>query len=202
MTTAAGHRPPRADGRLFCRSAYNGDMGACMFEAGSRFLRTPQRPLKWIPVGQLLKEYGFIDDEQLHSALDSQRKCGGRLGEALLRMQFVTKGELLASLGEQAGVPIIEIRNRSIPRAVLQAIPEELVRLRCVFPLAILVQCRPPQLVVATSTPLDPRLIDVLALAAGKPVKPLLAFDDDIAQAIDRHYGPRQPRGTPAQVWS
>jgi hypothetical protein len=159
--------------------------------------------MKWVPVGLLLMEYGFIDDEQLHSALDSQRRCGGRLGEALLRMQLVTKGELLAALGEQAGVPIIEIRNRRFPRSVLQAIPEELVRRRRAFPLATLVQCCTPQLIVATSTPLDLHLIDVLAFAAGKRVKPVLAFDDDIAQAIDRHYEPCQPRVTthPFHAW-
>jgi hypothetical protein len=99
----------------------------------------------------------------------------------------VTEGQLLAVLGEQAGVPFIHIGNRVIARAIMQLVPEKLMRRRNVLPLAAPADLGPRQLLVATSTPMDLFLLDEIAFAAGMRVKPVMALDGDIAQAVERH---------------
>ena len=45
-------------------------------------------PLK---LGEFLIKANLISDEQLETALNEQREAGGRIGEHLLRLGFVTE---------------------------------------------------------------------------------------------------------------
>ena len=48
--------------------------------------------LKTIPIGEVLKEQGYINDEQLQQALAAQKKDRSkRLGQHLIDLGFVTE---------------------------------------------------------------------------------------------------------------
>jgi hypothetical protein len=58
--------------------------------------RTP-----WRLLGELLVERGLITEQMLVEALTEQESTSDRLGEILLRLQFVTAEELAGALAEQ-----------------------------------------------------------------------------------------------------
>ena len=141
-----------------------------------------------IPVGQILKERGLIDDEQLLAALAFHGEWGVPLGEALLRLGLLHEDQLMSALAQQSGAPVVRIGDRVIEAEVLQLVPEKLVRNHHILPLRVSTRTLIPLLLVATPPPSDPLLLDEVELAAGMPVVPTLASIADLAQAIARHF--------------
>jgi len=140
-----------------------------------------------LPIGEMLVGQGRIDGMQLSSALAYQRQWGGRLGHALVALGFVSEPVLLSAVGEQLGVPFVEIGSRIVPQAVLRLLPEKLLRRRRAFPLALLSESGRGPLLVALSDPGNLVYLDELSFAAGMKVKPALAAEADIDEAIARH---------------
>jgi type IV pilus assembly protein PilB len=141
-----------------------------------------------VRIGELLVAQGRLDSLQLESALAHQRRWGGRLGRSIVALGFLPERALLDAVGAQLGVPVIEIGERLIPPHVLALVPERLVLARRVLPIARLGVGRRGPLVVALADPADLALIDELAFATGMDVKPALAGERDLDQAIARHY--------------
>lgn len=59
-------------------------------------------------IGQMLKEKGFISDEDLGKALSFQQQFGGRLGAILIRIGAIAEKEVLSTLSNQLGFPVIQ----------------------------------------------------------------------------------------------
>jgi type IV pilus assembly protein PilB len=143
-----------------------------------------------VPIGQRLVRQGSIEVWQLQSALVNQKRWGGRLGEALVRMGFVSEPVVLAEVARQLGVPYVELRTREVLTAVVRMIPERIIRSRKVFPVALTSQPGRGHLQVATVEPQNLALLDDLAFATGTRVQLVLASERDIEIAIERHLGP------------
>jgi type IV pilus assembly protein PilB len=140
-----------------------------------------------LPIGEVLVGQGRIDMTQLTSALAYQRQWGGRLGHALTALGFVSEKTLLAALGEQLGVPFVEIGYRVVSKEVLKLLPEKVIRRHRVLPLALQTDSGRSRLLVALSEPGNLQHLDELAFAAGMRIRPVLAGESDIDQAIARH---------------
>ncbi|GEJ58258.1 general secretion pathway protein GspE [Anaeromyxobacter diazotrophicus] len=153
-------------------------------------------------IGQMLKQAGLVADDQLASALAHQRQWGCRLGESLLRLRMVTAGELLAVAARQAGVPPITLGDRWVPAAVLQRLPRAFMARRRVLPLEHVPGGRAGRLVVAFAAADDLALVDEVAFAAGLPVDPVLATEEDLACALARHgvTGPQRAALCPIEL--
>ncbi len=150
-----------------------------------------------LPIGQILVQAGYIDAWQLQTALAHQRCWGGRLGEALVKLGFISEQVLLTEIARQLGVSYVEIGDRQIPDAVVRLVPEKLIRARKVLPAAFAWQGKRNLLVVVTSEPQNLVALDEVAFASGKKVKAALGSEGDVDQAIERHLGPGAPwRGT------
>jgi hypothetical protein len=52
-------------------------------------------------LGDIFVERGIISDEQLHEALEQQRESGGKLGEVLVELGFITRVGLAGVISEQ-----------------------------------------------------------------------------------------------------
>lgn len=137
------------------------------------------------PLGRMLVNDGRIDDLQLQRAINHQAQWGGRIGEALVSMGFVSEQVMLRTVARQLGVPFMEIGHRSIPPAIVQLLPERLIRQRRLLPVALLGPERGP-LVVAFSDPADLSAIDEAGFAAGMPIRPVLSGERDLERAIAR----------------
>lgn len=137
-------------------------------------------------IGEMLVARGAIDALQLASALSHQRRWGGRLGRSLVAMGFLPEETVLATVGAQLGVPVIELGDRTVPPAVLRLLPERLIRARRVLPLGRLGPRWGGAVVVATADPFDLKALDEVAFAAGRAVRAVLAAEEDLDRAIAR----------------
>jgi len=137
-------------------------------------------------LGEMLVQRGCIDAIQLQSALAHQRRWGGRIGRSIVQLGFMKEQALLENVGEQIGVPFLEIGDRTIPRQVLALVPARLVRARKALPIEQLGSGRRGPLVVALADPGDLGALDELAFATGMAVKPVLAAEADLDRAIAR----------------
>jgi hypothetical protein len=62
--------------------------------------------IPWRPLGRLLVAKGLLSDDQLENALQEQALTGGRLGEILVELGFVSHRALSLTLAEQYGVDL------------------------------------------------------------------------------------------------
>ena len=62
------------------------------------------REISWRPLGELFVEKGILSHEQLEHALGEQAATGGRLGDKLVELGYVTRHALARLLAEQTGV--------------------------------------------------------------------------------------------------
>ena len=152
------------------------------------------------PIGQILVEQGRIDELQLRSALSHQRQWGGKVGEALVCLGFVTEQVMLSAVARQLGVPFLTLGDRRVPPAILRLVPERLIRQRRLLPIAVLSGTRRGHLVVATADPGDIRALDEIAFASGMEVRAVLVAEGDLTRAIERHLLGAAPQARPRAV--
>jgi type IV pilus assembly protein PilB len=145
-----------------------------------------------IRIGELLVSGGHIDTMQLDSALAHQRQWGGRIGQAIVQLGFLSEERMLQMVGSQLGAPFMVIGERVVPPAVVALIPKKLIRARRAFPLEKLAEHRRGPLVVAFADPADLIAMDEISFVTGLEVRPVLAAEWDMEQLITRHLGDGQ----------
>ena len=105
----------------------------------------------------------------------------------MVYLGFLREDEVLSAVGGQLGVPYITLWDKVIPRDVLSLLPEKVIRGRKVLPVARLREHRRGPLVVALADPADLVVLDELSFATGLDIRPVLASEDELEQAIESH---------------
>ena len=65
-------------------------------------------------LGEMLVAGGLIKEDQLMRALDEQKKRGGKLGEILVDLGFISEYNIATFLGRQLHIPFIEIDKQLV----------------------------------------------------------------------------------------
>ncbi|MGN0636898.1 MAG: GspE/PulE family protein [Huintestinicola sp.] len=140
---------------------------------------------KIIPIGEVLKEYGYITDEELSQALAEQKKDGKRrLGTVLLDMGFVTEGQILDAMGKKLGCKVIDLDATKVNPKVVGKLPRQLAEKYC----ALVIDTAGGRLIVAVSDPLNLYAIEDIRQITGAQLEIVLAESDQIKRAIDYNY--------------
>ena len=135
-------------------------------------------------LGELLIETGLINDFQLQSALAHQRSWGGKLGSILIEMEFIREEDVAQAIAKQYRTPWANLFDPEIPDAVLKVIKKEMAKKYNVVP----VRKEAGGLIVAMSNPLDIDVIDALRFATGFQIKPALALESELKDALRKYY--------------
>ena len=146
---------------------------------------------KKIRIGDLLVEAGAITQEELDQALAKQKEEGGRIGNVIMEMGFISRELLITVLTTQMGIDFIELRAAKIDENVLKLVPDKMVVQYKVMPIG-LDENNPNILKLAMADPMDLVAIDDISISSNLQVEPVLAFDDDIQDAIGKYYGSAQ----------
>ncbi len=136
-------------------------------------------------LGDLLLKAQLITQDQLNKALEEQRSLGGRLGEVLMRLGYVSEEDIIECLSHQFGVPSINLRHFEIDEAVAKLVPVDLLRKYNVIP----VNKTGATLTVAMADPTNIFAMDEITFMTGYRVEPVVASEEAIRAAIDRHFG-------------
>lgn len=139
-----------------------------------------------IKIGDLLVKAGVITDLQLRAALAEQNQWGGKLGDILVRMEFLTEEVLVRALSKQTGIPRADLTGDA-DRGSLALIPPDVAEEFGLVPVALKDEGR--TLVVAMSDPLNIGVTDHLrSLTGAKKIDSQLAGASAIRNAISRWY--------------
>jgi len=135
-------------------------------------------------LGDMLKEAGLIDDFQLQSALSHQRNWGGKLGHILIELEFVREEDLARVISEKLNLPHINLFDPEIEDSIIKLLKPEVAKKYHVVP----VRKDKGTIVLAMADPLDIEAIDGIRFITGLNVKPSLALDSEIKDAIKKYY--------------
>jgi len=151
---------------------------------------TPQTSAASTPVipgrlGQILIQRQKIEAEDLERALELQRERGDKLGKILVDMGLIAQRDLLAALSDQLGVPLVTVEGPPPVAPELEGLSERFLRQNRTFPLAL----ADSTLTIAMADPLDFETIAAVRAFSGFEIQTALAADQEIIDAIDKHYG-------------
>ena len=151
---------------------------------------------KNLKLGELLIKAGLIDGFQLNAALSYKRHWGGRMGESLVRLGYISEKDLRTFLARQFDLPQIDLITHRIPAEVLDYIPESKAREFCVIPVDRVEIRGIMHLVVAMPDPTNFSVIDELQFLTECWIKPTMVSAETILKAINLQYAVAASRRT------
>ena len=135
-------------------------------------------------IGEILSEQGLVGVKELEKGLSEQRRNGGRIGEVLLGLHFLSERALAESLSHQLGYPFFDLSGVEISSETLFLVPEFLAKKYLVIPVRVYQK----ELTVAMVDPLSFEAINDLGFYCGYTVRPVISTKKDISHAIARYY--------------
>jgi general secretion pathway protein E len=136
-------------------------------------------------IGEMLIEREQITQDDLDRALELQKERGEKIGKILIDLGFVAMRDLLAALSDQLHVPLVTIDGAPAVSPETEKLSARFLRQSRVFPLAL----RDSTLTLAMADPLDFETIAAVHSSTGLKVETALAVEQEILDAVDRHYG-------------
>lgn len=133
-------------------------------------------------IGDLFVEQGIIDDQQLAEALDVQRRTGGRLGEILIELGFVTSLDSARVLANRLGMEFVDLDAAPLDDIVAQRIPEEIARRYRAIPISE----HDGVLRVAVADPTDVFALDDLQVITKAAIVPVVADPTQLLECANR----------------
>ncbi|MGE5049253.1 MAG: hypothetical protein ACM3PC_11825 [Deltaproteobacteria bacterium] len=148
-------------------------------------------------LGQLLTELGVIDEHQLQSALGHQKQWGGKLGAILVQKGFCNEDQMVSALTQHLTIPRVKLAEAKIDPRAQKCVSRQIAEKLHVFPYELSGSGRSEVVTVAMSDPTDLSAVDQLAFHTGKRIKPMLAGDSEVLNAIHAHYAAPEEKKEP-----
>jgi type IV pilus assembly protein PilB len=135
-------------------------------------------------LGDLLLDTGYITQEQLEKALSVQNKTRERLSHTLINLGYITETAVLNLLEAQLGVKRIDLIPAQVDKTVASLIPRALAEKYQIIPFAK----QDNVIVLVMADPTNFFAIDDVRMITGSEVKPVIATEREVAQAINDIY--------------
>lgn len=136
-------------------------------------------------LGQMLIEAGAIDEAKLRAALVDQRRWGRPLGRTLVELRLIREEDLVRVLGQQLGLPSVDLDKVTVPKAVVDLVPATLAFEHNIMPFA-----QPMKFLdVAMLDPTNLGVVDELRIRTQLNIRAYLAGPKMIERALVKYYG-------------
>jgi len=129
-------------------------------------------------LGQMLKEKGLINDQQLKEAMEAAKTASQPLGQTLIDLGYVEEGIVLQALAAQMRIPCVDFNKIKYDASNLGLIPNDLQQKHGVLP----VKLDGKKLIVATPDPSNIVALDEIQVQTGYDIRPVLASASQIAK--------------------
>ncbi|MEI8348823.1 MAG: ATPase, T2SS/T4P/T4SS family [Candidatus Omnitrophota bacterium] len=140
-------------------------------------------------LGDILISEGVITKEQVEEAIVLQQKEGGKLGESLLKLGYVSEEQIVIALSKQLSIPYISLASGKLKPAPDQnledLVPYDFAIKNLLLPLSRSLN----SLTAVMFDPLDLILIDNIKKITGCEVNIVISTRTDILKAIEMFYG-------------
>jgi type II secretion system protein E len=138
-----------------------------------------------IKIHDLLEQTGLFEGNQLTVILADARENSRPICEAVLSHTKLKADVFLEKLAEVMRLPFQRLKETKVESEILERLPTKAIFQYNVVPLVEEENC----LLVATSDPFTPGLVDALRLAAECRIKLVLSPDEDISATAKKFYG-------------
>ncbi|MEG1558406.1 MAG: GspE/PulE family protein [Oscillospiraceae bacterium] len=135
-------------------------------------------------MGEVLKECGYITDEQVQKALAQQKQNGKRLGQVLVDLGFVSERQVLEALSQKLGYKYVNIETINVDINAVRLVPRQLA----IKYNLIAVKTSASLLTVVMSDPLNFYAVEDVRQISGMPLEIVLCERDRISTAINTYY--------------
>ena len=142
--------------------------------------------LRGRPLGRVLVKMGKLTRDQVHEALDVQKKKGGPIGEILIEMEYIDELTRTLGLAYQAGIEYVDIATIEIPDEVIRLIPSQMANAERVVPLEY--DEEKNHVVVAMASADNFRATDTLQTMMGFSVTAKITNPEDLDNALLKYY--------------
>ncbi len=136
----------------------------------------------------MLVAAGAIDPAQLSAALEEQKRTGGLLGMAMVRLGIVDERTLVRALAGQLKLPVVQLQGKQISSEVLDLVPVEIVEKHRCLPLLINGEGESRTLYLGMEDPSDPDVVAEICTLVGMNVRAVLVAPTDLDEGVFRHY--------------
>jgi general secretion pathway protein E len=141
-------------------------------------------------LGELLVSRKLASPEDIDRALELQKERGTqgsreKIGRILVDLGFVAARDILAALSEQLGVPLVSIDGPPAMSPETETLSGRFLRQFKVLPIAL----HDHTVRLAMADPLDFETIAAVHSCTGLKVEPVIASENEILEAIEKHYG-------------
>jgi len=133
-------------------------------------------------LGEMLVEANLISAEQLNTALEYQKKTGGRLGEVIEKLGFVQESIMVDFIARQQDLEIVKLDEIFLPENLIKKIPQNLIEKYTFLPIGK----HGDILTIALSDPTDYEAIEEIQLYTNLRVEVVLAPRSGLRRTIDR----------------
>jgi type IV pilus assembly protein PilB len=133
---------------------------------------------------EILINNKLITQEQFAEALKVQAQQGGRLSDIIIGLKFVKESDLISTLSEGLGLPLIDLKRFKIDYEVVKLIPSDIARLYQIIPVSQMGNT----ITLAMADPLNIFAIDHVATLTGYKINPIISSGQDIMQTIEVSY--------------
>lgn len=135
-------------------------------------------------LGELLLRESVINLPQLDEARKDIEKHGGRLGNTLAKLGYVSEQQLVSFLSKQYGVPAVALDAIAVPEEVIQMVPKEVAQRHGIIP----IEKQGTSLIVAVSDPSNIYAMDDIKFLTGYNVEMVVAAESQIYEALENYY--------------
>ncbi len=140
-------------------------------------------------IGQILVDLGYLTEDQLWDVLEEQKQSPGEvLGQVAVRLELVTDELVTEALAEQWGMPVVNLRETTIPPKVLELVPQTMAEIYKIVPISL----KNEVLTVAMGDPHNVAALDDLRNFLGFDVRGAVSNMQDVEEGISQHYADRE----------
>ena len=136
------------------------------------------------PIGQLLKELGFITEEQIQVALEVQKANPKFLGEILEDLDFVTSAEIAQAIAIQNNLEYVNLEEIVPSPEALKLVPKDVAISKDILPISV----DETTFTVATQEVNDLMTLDYLRKISQRQVKFVVGDKKAIARYTEIFY--------------
>ena len=151
-------------------------------------------------IGEMLLAQGYITQEQLDKALETQKTSGKRLGRTLVDLGYMPEERLIEILSRQFEVPYVKLENFNIDPNAYTFLPEDMCKQYKVVPLFVQQgeddrRQTHSVMTIAMTDPTNMRTISIVKFKVRMDVDVVMASEADVMKAIERVFAGHSDSG-------
>jgi type IV pilus assembly protein PilB len=152
--------------------------------------------IRQVRIGDLLKEYGYVNDDQITRALTYQKENNLRLGQAVIALGYVTEKEVLEALAHKLGLQRIKMDTAAVDTMTVGKLPRSVAEKH----VAIAIGEDGGTVNLVINDPLDFYGVEEIQRTMQMPCRLIIGEKQEILNAISHYYSEVEARDAVSKV--